>query len=197
VDTHAEGDQVVIGVDATDVDGRFVNSTPVTGTLVTPDGKSFPIRLPQVGPGRYEIHVQAATPGAYRLSLAQPRALGARAQREGGFAVPYSAEYSPAPGGAALLSDIASVTSGTVLAAPGEATDAGGKAGTVTRYHEWWGWFAVGALVLFLLDLGLRLSLAPNQRRTGQPSRMDRLMTRVRRPPRRRTPSRRPPPSLR
>jgi Ca-activated chloride channel homolog len=197
VDTHAEGDQVVIGVDATDVDGKFVNSTPVTGTLVTPDGKSFPLRLPQVGPGRYEIHVQAATPGAYRLTLAQPRAGGTSAQRDGGFAVPYSAEYSPAPGGAALLSDIAAVTGGSVLASPTEATDAGGKAGTVTRFREWWGWFAVGALVLFLLDLGLRLSLAPNRRRGGQPTGIGRLTTRLRRPSRYRAPTRRPPPSLR
>ena len=50
VDTRAEGDQVVIGVDATNVDGTFVNSAPVTGTLVTPDGTSFTIHLPQVGP---------------------------------------------------------------------------------------------------------------------------------------------------
>ncbi len=196
VDTHAEGDQVIIGVDATDVDGRFVNSLPVTGTLVTPDGKSFPVRLPQVGPGRYEVHVQAAAPGAYRLALAQQRPGGATVQREGGFAVPYSAEYSPAPGGTALLSDIAAITGGTVLASPGEATDAGGKAGTITRFKEWWGWFAIVALVLFLIDLGLRLSLAPNQRRGGQPSAARRLMTRARRPTYR-APTRKPPPSLR
>jgi len=197
VDTHAEGDQVIIGVDATDVDGRFVNSIPVTGTLVTPDGKSFAIRLPQVGPGRYEVHVQAATPGAYRLALAQQRPGGTSVQRDGGFAVPYSAEYSPAPGGVALLSDIATLTSGTILAAPGEATDAGGKAGTVTRFKEWWGWFAVGALVLFLADLGLRLSLAPNRRNRGQPSRVNRLIARARRPTHYRPSSRKPPPSLR
>lgn len=197
VDTHAEGDQVVIGVDATDVDGRFVNSIPVTGTLVTPDGKSFPVRLPQVGPGRYEVHVQAAAPGAYRLALAQQRPGGTSVQRDGGFAVPYSAEYSPAPGGAALLSDIATLTGGSVLAGPGEATDAGGKAGTVTRFHEWWGWFAIAALVLFLADLGLRLSLAPKRRGGGQPTRVRRLVARARRSPRRRAPPRRPPPSLR
>ncbi len=196
VDTHAEGDQVIIGVDATDVDGRFVNSLPVTGTLVTPDGKSFPVRLPQVGPGRYEVHVQAAAPGAYRLALAQQRPGGATVQRDGGFAVPYSAEYSPAPGGTALLSDIAAITGGTVLASPGEATDAGGKAGTITRFKEWWGWFAIAALVLFLLDLGLRLSLAPNRRRGGQPSAARRLLTRARRPTYR-APARKPPPSLR
>ncbi len=196
VDTHAEGDQVIIGVDATDVDGRFVNSIPVTGTLVTPDGKSFPVRLPQVGPGRYEVHVQAAAPGAYRLSLAQQRPGGTSAQREGGFAVPYSAEYAPAPGGAALLSDIAALTGGSVLASPNEVTDAGGKAGTITRFREWWGWFAVAALVLFLVDLGLRLSLAPNRRRSGQTNGVRRLM-RARRPSRRRAPPRQPPPSLR
>ncbi len=196
VDTHAEGDQVIIGVDATDVDGRFVNSIPVMGTLVTPDGKSFAVRLPQVGPGRYEVHVQAAAPGAYRLTLAQQRPGSTAVQRDGGFAVPYSAEYSPAPGGTALLSDIATLTGGSVLANSGEATDAGGKAGTITRFHEWWGWFAIAALVLFLADLGLRLSLAPNRRRAGQVTRVNRLLTRARRPPRR-APARKPPPSLR
>lgn len=197
VDTRAEGDQVIIGVDATDVDGRFVNSIPVTGTLVTPDGKSFAIRLPQVGPGRYEVHVQAATPGAYRLTLAQQRPGGTSVQREGGFAVPYSAEYAPAPGGAALLGDIATLTGGTLLTAPGEATDAGGKAGTVTRFKEWWGWFAIAALVLFLADLGLRLSLAPKRGGRGQSTGVDRLIARARRPKRYRPPARRPPPSLR
>ncbi len=196
VDTRSEGDQVIIGVDATDVDGRFVNSVPVTGTLVTPEGKSFSIQLPQVGPGRYEVHVQAATPGAYRLSLAQQRSGGTAAQREGGFAVPYSAEYSPAPGGAALLSDIATLTNGTLLTDATEATDAGGKAGTITRFHEWWGWFAVGALILFLADLGLRLSLAPNRRNGRRSAGVNRLVTRLRPPPRRRAP-RKPPPSLR
>jgi len=197
VDTRAEGDQVVIGVDATDVDGQYINSIPVTGTLVTPEGKSFMLRLPQVGPGRYELHVQAALPGAYRLTLAQQRPGAAPVQREGGFAVPYSAEYAPTPGGAALLSDIATLTGGSLLAAPGEVTDAGGKAGAVTRYREWWGWFAVAALVFFLLDLALRLSLAPARRTGGQPSGINRLIGRMRRPPRRRTPTRRPPPSLR
>ena len=196
VDTRAEGDQVVIGVDATDVDGRFVNSLPVTGTLVTPDGKSFALTLPQVGPGRYELHVQAATPGAYRLALAQQRP-GASVQREGGFAIPYSAEYAPAPGGAALLNDIATLTGGSLLAGPNDVTDTSGKAGTTTRFREWWGWFAVAALVLFLVDLGLRLSLAPGRRLPGRPTRMGRIMTRARRPPRRRGPPRSPPPSLR
>lgn len=196
VDTHTEGDQVVIGVDATDVNGQFVNSVPVTGTLVTPDGKSFPIHLPQVGPGRYEVHVQAAAPGAYRLSLAQQRPGGTSVQRNGGFAVPYSAEYAPAPGGTALLGDIAALTGGSILSSPGDVTDASGKAGTITRFHEWWGWFAVAALILFLADLGLRLSLAPNRRRSGHMSRAGRLLRRVRRP-RRRAPPRRPPPSLR
>lgn len=195
VDTRAEGDQVVIGVDATDVDGKFVNSAPVTGTLVTPDGKSFTIRLPQVGPGRYEVHVQAALPGAYRLSLSQPRAGGATVQRDGGFAVPYSAEYSPAPGGSALLSDMATLTGGSLLGSATDATDAGGKAGTITRFREWWGWFAVAALVLFLIDLALRLSLAPARDRRG-PSRITRMTTRLRQP-KRRAPPRRPPPSLR
>jgi hypothetical protein len=195
VDTRAEGDQVVIGVDATDVDGRFINSAPVTGTLVTPDGKSFAIKLPQVGPGRYEVHVQAALPGAYRLSLSQPRPDNTTAQREGGFAVPYSAEYSPAPGGTALLSDIATLTGGTLLGGATDATDAGGKAGTITRFREWWGWFAAAALVLFLIDLGLRLSLAP-ARGTRAPSRLSRMTARLRRP-RSRVPPHRPPPSLR
>ena len=195
VDTHAEGDQVVIGVDATDVDGRYVNSIPVTGTLVTPDGKSFTLRLPQTGPGRYEIHVQAATPGAYRLTLAQQRQ-GGTVQRDGGFAVPYSAEYSPAPGGAALLSDVATLTGGTLLGTPGDVTDSSGRASTITRFHEWWGWFAVAALLFFLVDLALRLSLAPN-RRGRRASGMNRIVSRVRNPPRKRSATRKPPPSLR
>lgn len=196
VDTRAEGDQVVIGVDATDVDGKFVNSAPVTGTLVTPDGKSFGLRLPQVGPGRYEVHVQAALPGAYRLALAQPRVGGTSAQREGGFAVSYSAEYAPAPGGTALLGDIATLTGGSLLAMANDATDAAGKAGTITRYKEWWGWFALAALVLFLADLALRLSLAPARGKRG-PSTLSRLIARFRRGKSYRTPTRRPPPSLR
>ena len=196
VDTRPDGDQVVIGVDATDVDGRFVNSAPVTGTIVTPDGKSFALRMPQVGPGRYEVRVQAALPGAYRLSLTQQRPNNVTAQREGGFAVPYSAEYTPAPGGTALLSDIAALTGGSLLASAGDATDAGGKAGTVTRYREWWGWFAVAALALFLGDLALRLSLAP-ARGTRGPAPLARLAGRLRRRRSYRAPPRRPPPTLR
>ncbi|MDQ6603460.1 MAG: hypothetical protein M3Z19_12120, partial [Chloroflexota bacterium] len=69
-------------------------------------------------------------------------------------------------------------------------------AGTITRFKEWWGWFAIAALVLFLLDLGLRLSLAPNRRRGGQPTAARRLMARARRPTYR-APTRKPPPSLR
>ena len=183
MDTHAEGDQVVIGVDATDVDGKFVNSTPVTGTLVTPDGKSFPIRLPQVGPGRYEIHVQAATPGAYRLTLAQPRA--GRHERAARWRLcgPLLGGILPRSRWRGAAQRHRGADGRLRPRRPGEATDASGKAGTVTRYREWWGWFAVGALILFLLDLGLRLSLAPNRRRGGQPSRVRRLLTRAPPPP--------------
>jgi len=175
VDTRAEGEEVVIGADATDADGRYVNSAPITGTLVTPEGHSFAVRLPQVGPGRYEVRVTAAAPGAYRLALSQPRAGGVNATRDGGFAVPYSAEYIPASGGAALLSDVASLTGGTTLAsgatgaAIGNATAGAvpGAAGTITRYREYWPWFALAGLVLFLLDLGLRLSLGAGDRTIG------------------------------
>lgn len=198
MDVHTLGDEVTIGVDATDVDGRFVNGAPVAGTLVTPDGKSFSVKLPQVGPGRYEVHVQAATPGAYRLTLNQQRPNNIAVQREGGFAVAYSPEYIPAPGGAALLSDITALTGGSLLASAADVHDVtGGTTATVTRYREWWPWFAVAALVLFLADLGLRLSLSPGEGTFRQ--RVSDVFRVFRRKPqaRRRPQARKPPPSLR
>lgn len=94
------------------------------------------------------------------------------------------------------MSDIATITGGSLLSGPNDVTDTTGKAGTTTRFREWWGWFAVAALVLFLIDLGLRLSLAPGRRLPGRATGVRRIMTRTRRRPRR-GPPRSPPPSLR
>ena len=195
VDVHPAGDEVIIGVDATDVDGKFVNNAPVTGTLVTPDGKSFNVRLPQVGPGRYEVHVQAAAPGAYRLNVSQARTGTTPATRDGGFAVPYSPEYVASTSGTALLADVATLTGGSVLASGTAATDAGTGASAITRYREFWPYFAVAGLLLFLVDLGLRLSLAPQNTTRSRQNPFNRLLSRprkVRRPGGGRTP-----PSLR
>jgi len=197
VDVRSEGDEEIVGVDATDVNGRFVNNVPVTGTLVTPDGKSFNLALPQVGPGRYEVRVQAATAGAYRLSLTQPRAGGVAAAREGGFAVPYSPEYVPATGGNALLTDVASLTGGRALTSAANVTATGGSQAVATHYREYWPPFAVAGLLLFLADLGLRLSLAPRPQ-TGRGAHgglFGRLRLRRKRGAVR--PPRRPPPSMR
>ena len=153
---------------------------------------------------------KCALPPPLPARIASPSASRARAgvnaTRDGGFAVPYSAEYIPATGGAALLSDVASLTGGTTLAtgATGAAVSnatAGavpGAAGTITRYREYWPPFALAGLVLFLIDLGLRLSLGAGERTMGGRVRgiTNGLRVRRKRGARPITP-RQPPPSMR
>ncbi len=138
--------------DYVDLIGMLATISDVAGPIVTD------VRPVQTGAGEFQIRVQAGDPGAYELQLYSPG--GDATGKPIGFVLPQSPELVPASGGEALMESIAAVTGGTVLPLDDPAAafrQASVGAAAVQIYRPIWWWFAVAALVFFLLDLMTRL----------------------------------------
>ena len=158
VTTIQDGHDLILAVDAFD-DGATVNLSQPTARLRTPAGDTVDLALPQSAPGRYEVRLAAPQAGAYGLELRQPRggaSSGSGVADTAGFSVPYPAELRGPTVGDSILGVLADRTGGRVLPSANGVfettvlTDA-------PRFAPFWQPFAILALVLFLLDIALRL----------------------------------------
>lgn len=134
VDVARQGPQALITVADAGADGDAGGPATTTATITAPGGAALADQpLTQVGPGQYQLRVDAPTSGAYRIDVTQERN-GQTLRETAGFAVPPSPELQPAPDGDALLRAIAARTGGRVLSLD-DASDVfvGGGAGAALR----------------------------------------------------------------
>ncbi len=158
VTTTVEGHDVLLAVDAFDANGQPVNLADTRARLRTPGGQSVELALPQAAPGRYEARLAAPQAGAYNLELRQTRA-GQAVTDTAGFSVPYPAELRGPTVGDSILGALADRTGGRVLAGPAQVFERAVLTAT-PRFAPIWPPFAVAALLLFLLDIAIRLGSA-------------------------------------
>jgi hypothetical protein len=138
--------------DYVDLTGLTAQISDLQGTLAER------VHLDQSGSGEYQIRIQAGDPGAYELQLTDSN--GKPTGNPLGFVLPASPELLPSAGGQALMQSIASTTGGSVLSLdnPGAAfSHATSGAPAVRIYRAIWSWFGIAALLLFMLDLMIRL----------------------------------------
>ncbi len=120
------------------------------------------IVLPQTAPGRYEVRLAAPEAGSYGLDLRQPRTSGNVADANG-FSVPYPAELRGPTVGDSILGSLADRTGGRVLPSADQVFDTTVLT-NAPRFAPFWQPFAILALILFLLDIALRLRHAATPR---------------------------------
>lgn len=161
-DVSHDGPDMVLtlstGNDRADQD--YVDLSGVDAVITGPDGAvTGGIRLTQSGYGTYQIRISGAAAGAYQLQL-----VNSSGDAEGdllGFTLPNSPELLPAPDAKSNLEEIAAGTGGRVLSMiePSEAFSAT-QSGVIVlhTYRVLWPWLAALALILFILELTLRMN---------------------------------------
>lgn len=146
------GREAVVTISAVTEEGVFRTGLNPRLEVVDPDGSGIPLNAAQVGPGTYQathpLHASLDSPYLFRLS-----ADGLEAQSRELF-YPYSDEYRLYPPNTELLLAIAEQTGGKVLPENEEIFDDYGESASVPT--PLWPFFAVLALLAYLLDLALR-----------------------------------------
>jgi hypothetical protein len=158
--------QALVQADVYDAQERFVNHLDLQGSRVlTPSRQTLPIAFTPIAPGRYQGRFPVQGNGEYVLSLVGKQGDKTLGPKTVGLALPYAAEYLGLDINYSLLNLLADRTGGEVLRADA-ITDAAellfapqGQA--LTALKEYWPWFVVLALCLFVVDIAVRQVFLP------------------------------------
>lgn len=124
-------------------------------TLVDSEGKTQALELLPAGSGSYKADLEEISQGVYLLSATRQKEGQVVGQAQGGFAVPYPAEFGlQSYSGAGLLAALAKNTGGRVLTNPGEAAAADAAAHRQLTDITWW--LLLTAVIAWPLDIALR-----------------------------------------
>jgi uncharacterized membrane protein len=176
VRADVEDGQGTIQADVYDVQDQFVNRIGLEGKVLTPSKEAVPVDFKQTAPGRYAGHFSMQGQGEYLLTLVGKHDGATIGPKTIGVAVPYSPEYlgldtnygllnrlAERTGGRVLRPDVPSEAAAVLFATPGQS---------LTALQEYWPWFAILALCLFVGEIALR-QLFMAARRTGPPQRSE------------------------
>jgi Mg-chelatase subunit ChlD len=157
-----DGPDVVLSLNtSTDISADdYVDLSTLRARITGPGGAvTDAITLAESGAGQYQIRIRDADSGAYKLELVDVN--GAVQEDQYGFTLPGSPELLPSSGGDRLLSSIATITDGRLLALdqPDDVFAAPATDGeTLRTYRPIWTWTVLAALLLFLFELMVRLN---------------------------------------
>ena len=102
--SDVEDGRIKVVVSAWDVEDRFLNDLPMSGTVVGPDLKERTMTFQQTAPGRYVGEIPALDSGDYMVSIHTGKG---RTTLRTGVSVPYSAEFRDKETNFTLLGDLA------------------------------------------------------------------------------------------
>jgi hypothetical protein len=145
-----EGDEALITINAVEQDGRFRNGLQPQLRIEGPGDSVSMARIPQVGPGAYELRVPLRQDGTYVFRTSDPQAGSTMRTLE----YSYPDEYHFYPPDTKLLRTISAETGGAYDPAPADVFDTRGEA--VSYRTALWPWLAAASLVFFLADVLLR-----------------------------------------
>ena len=159
--------QAIVHADVYDAEDRFVNRLDLQGSRVlTPEKDTLPLELEQTAPGRYQGRFAVSGRGEYLLSLVGRQGEGTIGPKTVGIALPYSAEYLGLDVNRHLLARLAERTGGQVLQAdaPDDAAGvlfstaqgAGLPSGPGRPLNDFWPWFVLAALCVFVAEIAVR-----------------------------------------
>ncbi|HVO37718.1 MAG TPA: VWA domain-containing protein [Spirochaetia bacterium] len=154
-----------VTVDAYDSLGRFVDGLEMSGILLRPGGARTELRVPQTGPGLYQVTFPAEDLGDYTLTLAARSGATELAPLTVGTSLAYSEEYRMQGPNTVLLNRLANATGGRVVSS---AEDAAGMAALLRREpgpsgsgSDAWRLLLLAAALLFCADIAVRRLASP------------------------------------
>ena len=159
--TDVEGRHVTVTVEAVDKEGQFLQLQNIVGQAIAPDMTARPLRLEQVGPGRYRGRFRVEQSGSHLLNLRYAKAgdePGRSASVQSVVTLPYAPEFRDLTDNMPLLTKVAEMTGGRVLPNDPAKADLFSHVGlefpkTATSMMRP---LAILWLVLFLLDVAVR-----------------------------------------
>jgi Ca-activated chloride channel family protein len=144
-------------------------------TLIDPQLGTKKLPLAQTAPGRYVADFETPLSGPYHLELTQKVNGQVLYQQSRGISVGYSDELRLKPTNEKLLTSIAEASGGKHRVNAAEVFTSTGR--TARRPTPLWPWLITAAVLLLVLDVGLRridLGLAlgrrPSVSNSGRPS---------------------------
>ena len=134
--------------------------------MLTPEKDTLPLELEQTAPGRYQGRFAVSGRGEYLLSLVGRQGEATVGPKTVGIALPYSAEYLGLDVNRHLLGRLAERTGGQVLQAEAPEDAAGVlfstaqqgdlPAGSGRPLNDFWPWFVLAALCVFVAEIAVR-----------------------------------------
>ena len=107
--------KAAIRLEAMDEYGRPRNFLTAQATIIDPDLNTQTADLSQIGPGKYEVHVNSPQPGSYLIRLGVNEGDQSLGQQTLGLVVPYSPEYRAGGVQTSFLRELAAITGGAEL----------------------------------------------------------------------------------
>lgn len=144
-------------VDALDAEGNYRNFLRLQATVVGPRGDNSLVRLEQTGPGHYEAKFLTKEVGTYLLHLMELQDGNVVRSQVVGANVNYSPEFSAPEPNLPLLSRLAEAGGGKILD-PSDPADNPFLRDRHKSYQplDWWEWLLKAAVLLFVVDVGVR-----------------------------------------
>lgn len=148
----------VINVEALDEKGDYRNFLNLQATVVSPKGERLSVRLEQTGPGHYEARFPTKEVGGYLLNLMQIENGQPVAGQVVGASVNFSPEFAAGDPDTSLLRRIAETGGGRMLDPdrPGTENPFTHDRVKTKRPLDLWEWLLRLAVILFVLDVGVR-----------------------------------------
>ena len=141
-------------VDAIGPDDKFINDLRSGLEIIDPDGETSSADFHQTAPGRYEATFPLGAYGSYQLSAHHELDGETFAISQTSLAYPYPRGLSFTESNHELVAQAVEIASGTLDPTTAELFDPEGE--EVRYRRHLWPYFAGLALLLLLLDLGLR-----------------------------------------
>ena len=113
-----QGREVVINAESADTGGKPVQYEQISARVIAPDMTSKAVELAQVGPGRFRGQFQSDQGGSYLVNLRYKRAgqSGQSGIVHAAVSVPYAPEFRDLSDNTALLSEVAAISGGRLIA---------------------------------------------------------------------------------
>jgi uncharacterized membrane protein len=145
-----------LSVEALDQQGAYRNFLNLQTLVVSPKGDAQTVRLDQTGPGRYEARFPTKEVGAYMLRVLELKDGKIVGFQPVGASVNYSPEFTATEPNLHLLKRLADLGGGKVL--PLDLTDSPFLHDRKRTFQPWdlWEWLLKAAIILFVLDVGIR-----------------------------------------
>ncbi len=141
-------------VDAIGPDDRFINDLTSTIEVTDPEGESRTYELYQIAPGRYETTFELDAFGSYEITAHHERDGATFATSQTSLSYPYPRGLSFTEPNTELVTQAVQLADGIIDPTPAQIFDPDGE--EVRYRRHLWPYFAGLALLLLLLDLGLR-----------------------------------------